>query len=153
MSCKMCSTSVGTLAVPLAVLLGLVGWQMFSSRTAPKPPAFDSSITLTAAVEQSQADGKPVLALATADWCGPCQHLKRGALTDSEVVAKIKSTTTPVYVDVTDSNDPAAREAGRMLRVEGIPALILVRDGEEVSRLVGSRSSAEIIAWLDEFAS
>ena len=37
------------------------------------PGIFDEHYTLTQASDLSQETGKPMLVLATADWCPPCQ--------------------------------------------------------------------------------
>lgn len=115
------------------------------SSVAPTPPAFDASITLASANETAQQSGKPVLVFATADWCPPCQELKRNALASEQVTKLIKERTVPVLLDVS-REVPAGAEA---LNIQGIPALIVRKNGREVSRLVGDVPEGELVAWLE----
>lgn len=115
---------------------------------APTPDVFAARSSLDAALAESESSGRPVLALATADWCGPCQAFKRGALADDRVAALIASRTVPVLIDMTDAGDPEAQRAGRLLGVEGIPALVLVSGDEVAARLVGAVSAERVLEWL-----
>lgn len=131
-------------AVLVALLLVgsmVVAWGWGGSAGAP--PAFKGGLSLAAGEARSAQTGRPVLVLATADWCGPCRAFKRGALRDEDLNRLIAERTVPVYLDV----DKDRAGAGR-LGVFSIPALVMVRGGRVVSRLEGVRESAEVEAWL-----
>lgn len=132
----------------IAVAIGVVGYRALSMREAPVPPAFDKMQTLDVALARAETSGKPVLAFATADWCGPCQSFKRGALADESVSAFINENVEPAYVDLTNSDDPDAAEAARLLGVQSIPALVLIVDDQEVARLEGGTGASRLMDWL-----
>lgn len=133
----------------IAALVAVLAAFSFLRRggVAPRPDVFAGSSDFAAAVEASRTSGKPVLAFVTADWCGPCQSFKRGALVDPKVAAAIRERTQPVYVDATGANAVAAR-----LNVSGVPVLILIKPDDkgerEVSRLEGNVGSDQVLAWL-----
>ena len=141
--------TVGFLVLVVAVL-GLIRWRF--SGVAPTPEAFAAHTSLEDALGQSEQSGKPVLVMATADWCGPCQTLKRGALSDPEVSAWIAEHAIPAYADFTDSRTPEAQGAQRLLQVEAFPTLVLLRDGEVVGRRVGVVSAGSLLEWLRQTA-
>ncbi|RMH09856.1 MAG: DUF255 domain-containing protein, partial [Planctomycetota bacterium] len=90
------------------IVLGLVFWSLVLPRlggVAPKPGIFERELTLSAALDESERTGRPVLAVVTADWCGACQALKRGALSDPEVEALVKASFVPVYIDADRAGD------------------------------------------------
>jgi thiol:disulfide interchange protein len=133
---------VGVCLIALAVVRQQYGG------AAPTPTAFASHMTLEDALAESAASGKPVLAFATADWCGPCQSFKRGALADERVAAWIGENTLPAYVDLTSDNDPRAQEAARLLEVASVPALMLVQNGEVIARREGVVGADGLLEWL-----
>lgn len=140
---------VGTVGflVLVVVLLGVLRWKF--GGVAPTPEAFAAHTSLEAALTQSEQTGKPVLVMATADWCMPCQVLKRGALADPRVTAWINENAIAAYADFTDSNTPEAQQAQRLLAVDGYPTLLFVRDGEVVSRKVGVASAGSLLEWFE----
>jgi thioredoxin 1 len=112
---------------------------------APVPAGFDKAVTIASATSASTSDGKPVLMMVTADWCGPCQTLKRDALADPRVVEAMKSRTHSVYVDATKSTPAEVAP----FSIEGFPTLLMVKDGKEVGRLVGVKPADAVLAWIN----
>lgn len=135
----------GVLAGVLALLM-LV--QVYAGRAAPTPPVFDEGLTLAAAMERAGATERPVFVLATADWCGPCQALKRGAMQDARVTAWLRENTLPVHLDVTDGVPPEAASLG----ISQIPAMLLLRNGETAAHAVGVMGADELLGWLRQTA-
>lgn len=131
--------------IGLLAVLAFVGFRMSgcSAEVAPKPALFSDATTLDEALDQSAATGKPVFVVATADWCGPCQVYKKGALAEASVAELIRARTIPVYLDV--DADP---EAAEMLGVSSIPASFLIRDNEVRARLGGVRSAEALTQWI-----
>jgi len=129
-------------------LIGVLAWARFLRPPAPVPDAFDTGVTLQTAMDASADTGKPVLAFATADWCQACQAFKRGALSSSAVSDYIETNTQPVYLDLTDSSDSQVTSTAQSLAVRSLPSLIMIVDGEVVSRLEGAYAKDEVLEWL-----
>ena len=115
-----------------------------NSKAAPMPEVFAQQISLPEATKQSAETGKPVLVLATASWCGPCQAFKRGALSDPEVAKVITDNAIPVYLDIDEHP-----QAARMFEVQTIPTLLFVKDGVVVDRRTDRMSASQTIAWVN----
>lgn len=134
-----------------AVLIALgatVGVLCLRDNHAPRPRAFASTISFDDARAEGVRVERPVLALVTADWCGPCRSFKRGALADADVSSAILDKTVPVYLDVTEPDGPGSAAAAK-LGVSAIPTLVVIRpDGRFESR-TGEQRCDELLAWLD----
>ena len=63
-----------------------------------------------------------------ADWCGPCQMLKPTI----EEFEKLHPEVTVTRVNIDEEEELAEKYS-----VEGIPCLVVLKDGEEVAREVG----------------
>jgi len=111
---------------------------------APIPPLFAQGLTLAQAETLAKSDGKPVLVYTTADWCGPCQQFKRTTLIDPEVVTFIQTNTIPVYLNVDEHEEDAAR-----FNIASIPTTVLVRNGTTAAKFsAGAVDADEYLAWL-----
>ena len=74
-----------------------------------------------------------------ADWCGPCRMVS--PIVDE--IAEERSDITVGKVNVDDENALAMKYG-----VMSIPTLIVFKDGQEKTRIVGARSKAAILAEL-----
>jgi thioredoxin 2 len=83
----------------------------------------------------------PVLIDFWAPWCGPCRMV-------SPVVERFAAAESG-RIKVVKVNIDAAPEIAARYDVQGIPLLVLVRDGQEVDRLVGAAPEGHLRGWLE----
>lgn len=141
-------TNLAAIAVLLVVVVGLAAVQLIRSQgVAPVPEAFEAEQTLDEAVDLARVDDRVVLAIATADWCGPCQSYKRGALADAQVQDWIDENAVAVMVDI-DAMPADARRLMEPAGVNGIPATFLLHDGQVIAHFVGGRDAETLREWL-----
>lgn len=110
---------------------------------APMPGVFAAGLTFEQAQTEAAASGKPVLALVTADWCGPCQSLKRGALSDPRVVELIRNNAVPVYLE-----EASAMAHIQTLGVRAYPTTVILRDGQVDQMIEGGASPDDYLRTL-----
>jgi thioredoxin 1 len=89
--------------------------------------------------EVLQAD-KPTLVDFWAEWCGPCRMV---APVVQEIAEELGEKMRVAKMDV-DSN----RETPMQYGIQGIPTLILFKDGEEAARIVGFRPKNAVMEDL-----
>ncbi len=114
---------------------------------APTPTMFNASYTLDQAFEQSEQSGKPVLVVVTADWCPPCQALKRGALSNPEVIQWVTTNMIPVYLE--DAVNP---DQIRTLSVRSFPTTFIIKDGQILSQFPGNTSATNFLKKIQPFS-
>jgi thioredoxin 2 len=95
------------------------------------PDSFDEEI----------AASVPVLVDFWAPWCGPCRMV-------SPLVERLGAEHAGGLKVVKLNVDEAPAISARF-GVQGIPLLVVIRDGSEVDRLVGAAPLARLQAWLD----
>jgi thioredoxin 2 len=86
----------------------------------------------------------PVVIDFWAPWCGPCRMISPAL---ERLARNYAGSLKVVKLNVDD--EPAI---GARYGVQGIPLLVLVRNGEELDRLVGAIPEGQIEAWLKRHA-
>jgi thioredoxin len=133
--------TLGKLAIWFALGLGLYGLsRLVLSPAHPqgggKLPHLDD-VGFEAAMLASQT---PVLVDFYADWCGPCRTI-------APIVEQIAAAHTNRLAVYKVNVDHSPKTAGRF-RIQGIPCLILFKNGKDVERKVGADNFAGYQTWL-----
>ena len=104
-----------------------------------------------AAFVQAKKSGKPVIMMVTADWCGPCQILKKNVLAKPEMDKTIQERFTPVVRDLTDPSDSDIQKSEKWKLGSAIPVvLIFDKNGDmPVKEIVGVVPQDKFTKWLD----
>lgn len=133
------------LVIPALVVMLVVfaGLQAVRGRVAPTPEVFSAGVSLDDGIRSGGETGKPVVAVVTADWCPPCQMLKRETLADVSVSSWIEQNAVGVYVD--SDKDPDAVQA---LGVSALPTTVVLKDGKIVATKTGFLGSEDYLEFL-----
>jgi thioredoxin 2 len=115
--------------------------QCKTALVADKPVAVTDA-TFDAEVERSRL---PVLIDMWAEWCGPCRML---APTVDQLALEMAGRIKVVKLNVDENPRTAAR-----FRIQSIPALLVIKNGREVDRIVGLQPKAEITRRLQAWTS
>ena len=84
---------------------------------------------------------KPVMVDFWAEWCGPCKVL--GPVLE-EISGEVSS-----KVDIVKLNVDEARDLAQKYGIRGIPTMMIFKNGEVVSTLVGNQPRAEIVKSIN----
>ncbi len=88
--------------------------------------------------EQVLASPLPVLLDVWASWCAPCRGL---APIIEDLADSLRGRLRVAKLDVDQNPDAASR-----LAIQGVPTMILFKDGRELTRMIGARGKDEILA-------
>ena len=121
------------------------------------PPELSQWTTMSGAIEESQRNGKPVFVDFSADWCSPCQALRREVFENGSRAAALQSAVIPVSnVDQrreTGSNPPVIDELQGRYQVEAFPTLVVFSPATgRVMTTRGFRGADATMAWITEAA-
>jgi thioredoxin 2 len=94
-----------------------------------------------ATFDEEIAASIPVLVDFWAPWCGPCRMVTPAV---ENLARELSGRLKVVKLNV----DEAPEVAGRY-GVQGIPLLVLLRDGQEIARQVGAVPQPALRTWLD----
>ncbi|MEQ9096553.1 MAG: thioredoxin family protein [Phycisphaerales bacterium] len=131
----------------IVVAAGLLLARMIVGGGPPAPAPEFMPVTTDLSSMTFGAD-LPVVAVVTADWCGPCQELKRSTLADDRVRELLSQRAQPVMIDGTDTQ--VAMPTLEQLGVRAFPSTIVLRDGKPVAMLEGYASPDKFLAWLEQ---
>jgi thioredoxin 1 len=92
--------------------------------------------------EEVSASDKPVVVDFWAEWCGPCKMVAPVL----EEIADDKSGSLKIAKLNVDDNPRTAQR----FQVMSIPTLLLFKNGEPASRIVGARSKNQILAEFEQ---
>ena len=108
-----------------------------------EPPIFDHRPYAEA--KQAAADGKKwFIVKGTAVWCGPCKQMDKTTWRDPKVVAWLTDRAIVTALDVDQQASIAAA-----LKIQAMPTMIAFKGEEEFDRIVGYRSAADLLTWLE----
>ena len=128
----------------LAVAL-LASTTAFSADFPKDSPKFKT--TLGAATSEAKKDNKPVIAIFSAVWCGPCQKMKHDVY-PSDAVKPYHDKFVWAYLDADSSGNQAAM---KKFGVSGIPHIeFLDSTGKSMGKQVGSTSPEAFAKTLGE---
>ena len=78
-----------------------------------------------------------------APWCGPCvtmaPHFETAALS------------IPLQAQFLKINNDDAQMQNSNIIIVNIPAVLVFKDGKEIDRFTGARSSKQIIKWVQQY--
>lgn len=114
--------------------------------TIALPDIIAAAPPLDEAIGIAGAQGRVVIAFATADRCAPCQQYKKDALNDPRVIARLGDPRLlATHVEVDRRPDLAREHLGSL----AIPMTYALRDGRRIAELRGQRSADDLLAWID----
>ncbi len=115
---------------------------------AQTPTMFTGNLSIEQASLKSANTGKPILVVATADWCPPCQALKKGALSDPKVIAWVKDNLIPVYLEKSTHPDQL-----QSLPVNSYPTTFVIQNGQILGQFSGNASATKFLNRIKELSS
>jgi thioredoxin 1 len=127
--------------------MGLVFYMLSGSGSSSAMKQSSKNVTLVAEKDFDKEvlqSAEPVLVDFFATWCGPCKAL---APVVEELAGQFKGSIKFVKV-----NADEAPTLTRHHQIEGLPTLLLFRDGKVIDTIVGLRTAIELHARLSAVA-
>src|SRR5512145_1378251 len=78
------------------------------------------------ALEKAQKEKKLLLVDFTASWCGPCKKMEKDTWAAADVRAWLGENAIAIQIDIDEE-----RVLAKRFRIEAMPTVVAVRDGQE----------------------
>lgn len=112
-----------------------------------EPPAVFDKRPYAEAKKAAEQGKKWFIVKGTATWCGPCKKMDATTWVDDKVVKWVTDNAVAVALDVDQQKGLAGT-----LAIEAMPTMIAFKGGKEFDRIVGYKSPAEMLEWLEGIA-
>ena len=139
-----------TLAALVAALVIALGLDLIREHRGREITVWATPESLRA--PDSARPTRPTLLRFTADWCIPCQTMKRQVFSRPDIADTIAANYRAVSVDLTNPSAAAARLA-KTYGINPIPCFVILQsDGREAARLVGGVTPDTFRRFLNRYA-
>ncbi|MGB1037629.1 MAG: thioredoxin family protein [Bacteroidia bacterium] len=107
---------------------------------------WQSTKSMSHALELAKESGKPILIDVSTDWCGYCKKMKKNVYTDAAVISKVTSDYIPLALNGEKGEGIAFV---KQHRISGYPTqIILDKDGKVINRHVGYTNAEGFLAFI-----
>jgi thiol:disulfide interchange protein len=121
----------------------LKGFSYRAAEVPPPPSSIEWRTDLSAALQESQRTGMPVLVDFTADWCPPCIAMKHDVWPNDAVEDAVAQSYIPVLIDVDSDSSVSARYG-----VRAIPTILVLDASGQVMRRGSFFSASRMVQFL-----
>jgi thioredoxin-related protein len=130
------------------LLFSITLFTLFACNKKPEKLVFYDG-SLGQLEEQAKGEEKPYYLYFSADWCGPCQVLKKNVFSIPEVYDYSNENYLAFYVDVDEFN---GQELSKRYEVDGIPTFIFFNsNGKYLGQITGGMNSQTFLEILEEY--
>lgn len=133
------------------IVISMASTAAHSSTRDAQPTALSSAVfssqSFDDALAASRQQGRTLVVMFSAEWCGPCKAMENSTWRDPGVAAWVRDHGIALHVDVDQQRALADRFNARSL-----PLLIAFRDGEVVERSLGYKDAQQMQSWLARVA-
>ncbi len=95
-------------------------------------------------------NGALSVVLFTSDWCGPCNTMD--GIYKSEILSYVRNNKKGGNVKMFSCNTDANQASCQVFMVRSIPTIIMFRDGEIVSEIIGSVDSSIVTEQINKYS-
>jgi Flp pilus assembly protein TadD len=126
--------------------VALLAWTPGVTAEMPATPPLRWHTKLPDALREASADGKPVLVMFSAPWCGYCKKMEREVLPDAEVINYLKGYIL-AYINI-DENDSLSTQ----YQIKGVPSFVIMDGkGNAKRKIEGFHAVRSFVSELETY--